>query len=102
MLFRTSLRSLMAEVCAKKLTADLFILDEFQRFKALLGSGGSNDESLIAKEIFNKKQSKILLLSATPFKAISQAEDDEEGDSHAEELNYLLSFLTLSNQNLLL
>ena len=100
--FRTSLRSLMAEVCAKKLTADLFILDEFQRFKALLGSGGSNDESLIAKEIFNKKQSKILLLSATPFKAISQAEDDEEGDSHAEELNYLLSFLTLSNQTLLL
>lgn len=100
--FRTSLRSLMAEVCAKKLTADLFILDEFQRFKALLSSGGSNDESLIAKEIFNKKQSKILLLSATPFKAISQADDDEEGDSHAEELNYLLNFLTLSNQGLLL
>lgn len=100
--FRASLRSLMAEVCAKALTADLFILDEFQRFKALLDSGGGNDESLIAKEIFNKKQSKILLLSATPFKAISQAEDDEEGDSHAEELKYLLNFLTLSDQNLLL
>ncbi|NLD00991.1 MAG: helicase [Gammaproteobacteria bacterium] len=100
--FRASLRSLMAEVCAKKLTADLFILDEFQRFKALLNSNQENEESLIAKEIFNKKQSKILLLSATPFKAISQAEDDEEGDSHAEELNYLLNFLTLSNQRLLL
>lgn len=100
--FRTCIRSLMAQACAGSLTADLFILDEFQRFKALLDSNQENEESLIAKEIFNKKQSKILLLSATPFKAISQAEDDEEGDSHAEELNYLLNFLTLSNQSLLL
>lgn len=100
--FRTFLRSLMAQACAGNLTADLFILDEFQRFKALLDSNEENEESLIAREIFSKKKTKALLLSATPFKAVSRSEDDEEGNAHAEELNYLLDFLTLSNQEFLL
>lgn len=100
--FRTYIRSLMAQACAGNLTADLFILDEFQRFKALLDSNEENEESLIAREIFSKKQTKALLLSATPFKAISRSEDDEDGNAHAEELNYLLNFLTLSNQEFLL
>jgi hypothetical protein len=100
--FRTYIRSLIAQACAGNLTADLFILDEFQRFKALLDSNEENEESLIAREIFSKKQTKALLLSATPFKAVSRSEDDEDGNAHAEELNYLLDFLTLSNQEFLL
>lgn len=99
--FRTCIRALMAKACAANLTADFFILDEFQRFKALLDSDEANEESLIAREIFGKQQTRVLLLSATPFKAVSQSEDDEEGNSHAEELNYLLNFLTLSNQDIL-
>lgn len=100
--FRSCLRLLMAQACSKNLEADLFILDEFQRFKALLDSNEKNEESLIAREIFSKKKTKALLLSATPFKAVSRSEDDEDGNAHAEELNYLLNFLTLSNQEFLL
>jgi hypothetical protein len=99
--FRACIRSLLAQSCAKSLTADLFILDEFQRFKSLLDSNEQNEESLVAREIFSKKETKALLLSATPFKAISRAEDDEEGSAHAEELNYLLKFLTFDNTEFL-
>lgn len=104
--FRSHLRLLLAQSCARYLTADLFILDEFQRFKSLLDTrevknDNASDEALIAREIFSKQKTKVLLLSATPFKAITRAEDDDEGNAHAEELNYLLSFLTKKNADLL-
>lgn len=96
--FRTFIRSLMARACAKHLTADLFILDEFQRFNALLNNENGNDESLVAREVFNnEKETKVLLLSATPFKALTQAYDDESGNAHAEELHYLLDFISQSD-----
>ena len=96
--FRTHIRSLMARSCAKHLTADLFILDEFQRFKLLLNSESDNDESLVAREVFNnEKETKVLLLSATPFKALSMADDDESGNAHADELKYLLDFISRSD-----
>ena len=96
--FRTNIRSLLACACARHLTADLFILDEFQRFKALLNAQNDNDESLVAREVFNNdKGTKVLLLSATPFKALSQADDDESGNAHADELNYLLDFISRSD-----
>lgn len=99
---RACIRTLLARACAKHLTADLFILDEFQRFKMLLDSKEGNDESLVAREIFNhKRKAKILLLSATPFKAITQVEDDEKGNAHAEELSYLLKFISKSDQAML-
>ena len=99
---RSSLRSLLAKACAKHLVADLFILDEFQRFKELLNSDQNSDQSLIAKQIFSNKKGKILLLSATPFKAVSSSEDDEEGNAHADELNYLLKFISDSNAQMLM
>lgn len=52
---RTLLRVELAKVCAKNLKADLFILDEFQRFQTLLDTNEENEESLIAREIFKKK-----------------------------------------------
>ncbi len=99
---RTVFRSLLARVCAKHLSADLFILDEFQRFKVLLDTKEDNGESLVAREIFKAdRQAKILLLSATPFKALSRIEDDEEGNAHAEELNFLLNFISRSDHQML-
>lgn len=98
---RTHIRSLFASACAKNLSADLFILDEFQRFKSLLNTDVDNDETLVAREIFRQeKKTKILLLSATPFKALSNSDEDETGDSHAEEINFLLNFISGSNQNI--
>ncbi|OQW98595.1 MAG: hypothetical protein BWK73_52145 [Thiothrix lacustris] len=69
--FRAHLRSLMAKACAKHLTADLFILDEFQSFKALLDTHEDDDQTLVAQQVFNNnKACKVLLLSATPFSII--------------------------------
>ena len=100
--FRSKIRQLLAHACAKHITADLFILDEFQRFKMLLDSNNENEESLIAREVLKARENtRILLLSATPFKAVSQAKDDEEGDAHAEELRFLLNFLTKGKTQLL-
>ena len=92
---RTLLRVALAKACAKNLKADLFILDEFQRFQTLLDTNDDNEESLIAREIFKKKDStKILLLSATPFKALSRIDEDEQNEAHLDELRKLLKFLS--------
>src|SRR5690606_650131 len=39
---------------------------------------------------------KVLLLSATPFKAMSTVADDESDDSHLSKLKQILAFLSLS------
>jgi hypothetical protein len=96
--FRTKIRSLLALCCAAHLDADLFILDEFQRFKELLDTNNDNEAAIIARQIFGKENSKILLLSATPFKAVSTAAEDENGDAHSYEVIQLLAFLSKSNQ----
>ena len=96
--FRKNIRFLLAKSCAKHLSADLFILDEFQRFKSLLNTTANNDESLIAKEVFHPdRRTKVLLLSATPFKALSHVDEDEKGDAHSEELKFLLKFISRSD-----
>jgi len=101
---RACMRVLMARACSKNISADLFILDEFQRFKGLLNTETESEESIIASQIFSSqsgKNSKVLLLSATPFKAFSQSHDDENGDAHSGELRYLLNFISDSNHTLL-
>tara|TARA_R110001583_G_C5666419_1_gene410235 strand:- start:3393 stop:6656 length:3264 start_codon:yes stop_codon:yes gene_type:complete len=101
---RSSLRVLLAQACSKNISADLFILDEFQRFKGLLDTNCESEESIIARQVFGHKgqsNGKVLLLSATPFKAYSQAHDDEEGDSHDQELQFLLRFISGSDEVML-
>ncbi|MGZ6239058.1 MAG: helicase-related protein [Syntrophales bacterium] len=98
--FRIKLRGVLARCCAGSLTADLFILDEFQRFKALLGTDDESEQALIAKEVFkNESGAKVLSLSATPFKAMTKVEDDEAGEAHAEDLLFLLNFLMDSDEH---
>jgi hypothetical protein len=102
---RAKLRVLLAQACSKNISADLFILDEFQRFKGLLSSDNESEESIIARQVFDSntkgkgdKKGKVLLLSATPFKAYSQAHDDEMGDGHGQELQFLLRFISNSDE----
>lgn len=91
---RMHVRQVLARSCARNIQADLFILDEFQRFKALLDTDIENEQALIANEVFSREgKVKTLLLSATPFKAMSRIEDDESQDAHHEELQHLLTFL---------
>lgn len=96
---RSELRTRLAKTCARHIRADLFILDEFQRFDSLLDMSADSENSLIAQEVFKRDNpGKILLLSATPFKALSRIEDDEVEASHQEELRHLLTFLMNSDQ----
>ncbi|MFA0015507.1 DEAD/DEAH box helicase [Vibrio lentus] len=98
--FRVEIRRLVARCCAGSLQADLFILDEFQRFQSLTDQSSDSEESLIARQVFNdkgetkKEKSKVLLLSATPFKAMTTINDEDDESSHHEQLHKLLDFLS--------
>jgi helicase-like protein len=95
---RSELRTKLAKVCARHIRADLFVLDEFQRFDSLLDTSADSENTLIAQEVFKQDNpGKILLLSATPFKALSRIEDDEIEASHQDELRHLLTFLMNSD-----
>lgn len=77
------LRHILARSCIRALQPDLIILDEFQRFKELLDGKGPAAE--MAKELFDYKDSftetRVLLLSATPYKMYT-VQDDAEGEDH--------------------
>jgi hypothetical protein len=51
---RADIRTELAHCCAQHLHADLFILDEFQRFKMLLDGQSDTEDALIAHEIFSR------------------------------------------------
>ncbi|HHG3246314.1 TPA: hypothetical protein ACPVXZ_003474 [Vibrio parahaemolyticus] len=98
--FRVEVRRLVARCCAGSLQADLFILDEFQRFQSLTDQSSDSEESLIARQVFSDKgkakkaKSKVLLLSATPFKAMTTINDEDDESNHHEQLHKLLDFLS--------
>ena len=84
------LRTLLATTCLKALEPDLIILDEFQRFKGLLE--GQDDASLLARDLFEYDQARVLLLSATPYRMYTL--DHEAGqDDHYEDFARTVGFL---------
>lgn len=89
------LRKLLVDCCLEYLDADLFILDEFQRFRDLIDeSSVENEQAQIAQKVFQqKKGSRILLVSATPFKAFTGADDLERGEDHFKDFKKVLGFL---------
>jgi hypothetical protein len=87
------LRLLLARAGAEALEPDLIILDEFQRFKHLL-DGSSDDEGAdLATHLFEQPDARVLLLSATPYKPFTFAEDNAGGDDHYEDFIATLRFL---------
>ncbi|WP_114148957.1 DEAD/DEAH box helicase [Brevibacterium epidermidis] len=84
------LRRALAAASVESLEPDLVILDEFQRFKELLDP--ETEEGELAHNLFNYNggTAKVLLLSATPYKPFSLA---EESESHASGLFSTLEFL---------
>jgi hypothetical protein len=89
------LRALLSETCLEALEPDLIILDEFQRFKHLLT--GEDDASRLARRLFNysngKTKTRLLLVSATPYKMYSVA-DDLDSDDHYRDFIATVDFLT--------
>jgi len=80
----SELRALLVRSCLKALEPDLIILDEFQRFKHLMYVEEGEDESAtsardLARELFSyadeNSEARVLLLSATPYKMYTTADE---------------------------
>ena len=89
------LRSLLATTCIKALEPDLVILDEFQRFKGLLN--GTDPAAELARDLFDYsgadlRKTRVLLLSATPYKMYT-LHDEEGGDDHFADFIQTVRFL---------
>lgn len=87
------LKDTLSEVCVDYIDADIYILDEFQRFKELVNRESESEASDIARRIFGKQEARILLLSATPFKAYTGDSPWESGEEHYKEFRTILGFL---------
>lgn len=82
------LRRDLARAGITTLQPDLIILDEFQRFRSLLDP--SIDAGELAGALFSEGSAKVLLLSATPYKPFTYAEEEED---HAQDFLNTIRFL---------
>ncbi len=97
----SELRALLVRSCLKALEPDLIILDEFQRFRHLMYGEEGEDESAVsarelARELFSyadeNSKARVLLLSATPYKMYTTA--DEAGvEDHYKDFLRTFEFL---------
>ncbi len=85
------LRHVMQRVALRHLRPDLVILDEVQRFRDVLDE--ANNSQHIANELFSRHVP-VLILSATPYRALTLAHEVSEGaSSHHEDFFKTLEFL---------
>jgi hypothetical protein len=88
------LRGRLARASIESLEPDLVILDEFQRFRNLLSVEDGGPSAELAQELFDYRQSKVLLLSATPYKPFTlDQETQTSGESHHRDFLETLRFL---------
>jgi hypothetical protein len=97
--FRTEiivhLRHLLTKTCLEYLSADLIILDEFQRFSEIIGTetdGPKSAATELAQAVF-ELDTKVIMLSATPFKPFTNLAEEDQGENHYKELVKVLAFL---------
>lgn len=96
------LRYLIVQVSVEELKPDIVIMDEFQRFRSLIEvNSEDNDIKVIAEKFFENKNQKIILLSATPYKLYSTAEELENGEDHFKEFKEVIEFLLNDNERYL-
>jgi hypothetical protein len=86
------LRTALATAGVEVLEPNLIILDEFQRFRELLDPGASEAAEL-AHHLFRYPKARVLLLSATPYKPFTFAEESSSGEHHYEDFRRVLRFL---------
>jgi hypothetical protein len=87
------LRTALAVAGVQRLQPDLVILDEFQRFRHLLDRTDDNEAAELAHHLFEYGQAKVLLLSATPYKPFTLAEEADAGEDHYRDFLKTLAFL---------
>ncbi|MDZ5446070.1 helicase-related protein [Micromonospora sp. 4G57] len=87
------LRTALATAGVEVLEPDLIILDEFQRFRELLDPNGGEGAEL-ARHLFDYRAARVLLLSATPYKPFTFAEEIAAGEDHYSDFRQVLRFLS--------
>lgn len=96
------LRAVLATTCATSLEPDLIILDEFQRFRSLLHNADDDLAAKLARDLFTWQcdrtdaRARLLLLSATPYKPFTTADDGS--DDHYRDFIATLQFLFNNEQ----
>lgn len=98
------LRQIITEICISDLKANLFILDEFQRFKEIIKTNKtpSTPAERLAQKVFANEHGKVLLLSATPFKPYTTKQEEAENEeNHAKEFKDVFKFLKHGSNNLM-
>ena len=88
------LRVMFARISVSMLEPDLVIMDEFQRFKFLLSSDDS-ELGILAHSFLSGHDTRVLLLSATPYKLYSTLEEIDENqlDEYYAEFFQVMNFL---------
>ena len=92
------LRRMLARAAVHALEPDLVILDEFQRFKDLLDVRTGGEAAELADDFFRHDDARVLLLSATPYKPFTYAEEAAMGADHYTDFLKTLEFLTDSEE----
>lgn len=87
------LRRALTDVCLSLMDANIFIMDEFQRYSQLLDTKSSSERATVAQKVFSQRNAKVLMLSATPFKAFTNKHDERNNEQHYKELKRVLQFL---------
>ena len=92
------LRRMLARAAVQALTPDLVILDEFQRFRDLLDVKSGTEAAELANYFFTQSDARVLLLSATPYKPFTYAEESAGGAGHYEDFLKTVKFLAASER----
>ena len=89
------LRMIFAEISLERLEPDLIIMDEFQRFRDLIAPETDSEEMLLSQKFLNSTDTKVLLLSATPYKPYSTLEEiaEDQNADHYHEFMEVMDFL---------
>ena len=93
-----NLRRMLARAAVRALEPDLVILDEFQRFRDLLDVRTGGEAAELAHDLFTQADAHVLLLSATPYKPFTYAEESAGGADHYADFLKTLEFLAASGE----
>ena len=91
------LRRMLSRSALRALEPDLVILDEFQRLRDLLDVKTGGDAAELADDLFNHSDSHVLLLSATPYKPFTYADETGPEGGHYADFLKTLDFLAASD-----
>ena len=97
----TALRKAFARISTDMLNPDLIIMDEFQRFNSLIQIDNDSDAGMLAQRFLQEHyedeetRTRVLLLSATPYKLFSTMEELNDGtdDDPYKEFFTVMNFL---------